>query len=249
MMFPERVDIPRLDQSRLDAVVLLFTLGLSLIYELCFGLVPALQASRPDINEALKEGARSSSVGTRSHLLRNLLVIAETALSLVLLIGAGLMLRSFYRLLRVNPGFNPERVLTAHVPLPKIFMKDSDRAAYCNRMLERVQTIPGVNAVALVVPRPLGDVDANWTFSEEGRPTPPGEQKLVKLRVVSPGISVSWELRFAGAGYSMPRTRPKRLGLRSSTRPWLAAISPMRTPSADESECRAEANIPSGSPS
>jgi putative ABC transport system permease protein len=187
MMFPERVDVPRLDQSHLDAMVLLFTLGLSLLTSFAFGLVPALQASRPNINEALKEGARSSSVGTRTHLLRNLLVIVETALSLVLLIGAGLMLRSFNRLLGVNPGFNPERVLTLHVPLPNIFTKNSDQAAYYTRMLESVQTIPGLNAVGLVVPRPLGDVDANWTFAMEGRPTPPGEQELVKMRVVSSG--------------------------------------------------------------
>jgi putative ABC transport system permease protein len=187
MMFPERRDIPRLDQTRLDATVLLFTLGLSVLTSFAFGLIPALQASRPNINEALKEGARNSSVGTRTHLLRSLLVIVETALSLVLLIGAGLMLRSFNRLLRVNPGFNPERVLTLHVPLPNIFTKNSDQVAYYTRMLERVQTIPGLNAVSLVVPRPLGDVDANWTFAMEGRPSPPGEEELVKMRVVSSG--------------------------------------------------------------
>ncbi len=187
MIVPDRVDVPRLDQSRLDAMVLLFTLGLSLLTCFAFGLVPALQASRPNINEALKEGARGSSVGSRTHLLRNLLVIVETALSLILLIGAGLMLRSFNRLLGVNPGFNPERVLTLHVPLPNIITKNSDQAAYYTRMLESVQTIPGLNAVGLVVPRPLGDVDANWTFALEGHPTPPGGQELVKLRVVSSG--------------------------------------------------------------
>jgi len=186
-LFPERIPVPRLEQTRLDSGVLLFTLALSLATGLIFGLLPALRAANPNLQESLKEGGRASSSGPRSQRLRNLLVVVETALSLVLLIGASLMLRGFDRLMHVDPGFDPGRVLTLRVPLPAAITGKAQQAAYYTRILERLQTLPGLNSAGIIVPLPLADVDANGTFAVEGRPAPPGERQLVKLRVASPG--------------------------------------------------------------
>jgi putative ABC transport system permease protein len=186
-LFPENMPVPRLDQTRMDSAVLLFTLALAVLTGLVFGLIPALQASRPDLTEGLKQGGRGTSGGGAPRRLRNLLVIVETALSLVLLTGAGLMLRSFDRLMDVNPGFNPERVLTLRVPLPAAIKGKTEQPAYYTRLLERLGALPGVNSAGLIVPLPLADVEARGTFAVAGRPAPPGEQQLVKLRMVSTG--------------------------------------------------------------
>jgi putative ABC transport system permease protein len=188
MLFPRNIGVPRLDTVHIDTTVLLFTLGLSLVTGIAFGLIPALQAANTNLNKALKEGARSFGSGLRPHRLRNSLVVLETALSLVLLIGAGLMLRSFERLLRVNPGFNPEGVLTLRVPLPPAITKKPDQVAYYTRILERLQSLPGVNSVGLTTPLPLAGVSSNISFYVAGRPVPQGEMETVKLRVVSPGF-------------------------------------------------------------
>jgi putative ABC transport system permease protein len=140
-----------------------------------------------NLSETIKEGGRGASSGAGFLRLRDLLVVAETALSVVLLAGAGLMLRSFDKLLGTDPGFNPESVLTLRVPLPVSIKEKPRQAAYYSRMLERVQRLPGMNAAGLITPLPLGDVDTNATFAVEGRPAPAGEQQLVKLRAVSAG--------------------------------------------------------------
>jgi putative ABC transport system permease protein len=193
--FPERLAMPRLDQTHMDTGVLLFTAAVSVLTGIVFGLIPAWNAARTDINEALKQGGRGS--GPRSHTLRNSLVVAETALSLVLLTGAGLMLRSFARLLAVDPGFNPEHVLTLRVPLPTAITQDPQKAPHYTRLIEQVQSLPGLAAVGLISPLPLSNVDANATFAVEGRPAPTGDVQLVKLRVASPGYFRAMGLRVA----------------------------------------------------
>src|SRR5207247_7058514 len=107
--------IPRVREIKLDGWVLGFSLLISLATGLIFGLVPALQASKPDLNEALKEGGRGAGGSIRGNRTRSLFVVAEVAICLVLLIGAGLMIKSFARLLDVRPGFNPENVLSMYV--------------------------------------------------------------------------------------------------------------------------------------
>jgi putative ABC transport system permease protein len=185
--FPGRVAVPRLDQTRMDTGVLLFTLGLAVATGLIFGLIPAWQATRANLSQSLKKGGRASSAGSGSHRLRNALVVAETTLSLVLLVGAGLMLRSFGRLLAVNPGFRPERVLTLRVPMPPAITDEKQQPAYYTRMLDRLRLLPGLTSVGLIAPLPLADVDANSTFVVEGHVPPNGERQLVKLRSVNPG--------------------------------------------------------------
>ena len=114
--------------------------------------------------------------------LRASLVIAESALSVILLAGAGLMLRSFDRLMRVHPGFEPDRVLTLRVPLPSAISEAQQQPVYYTRMLERLASRPGLNSVGIIVPLPLADMDANGTFAVKGRPVPKDERQLVKLR-------------------------------------------------------------------
>jgi putative ABC transport system permease protein len=167
--------------------VLLFTLAVTVITGVVFGLAPAFAATRANLTVAFKESSRGNSSGARSGRVRNYLVIAETALSLILLVGAGLMLRSFQRLMAVNPGFNPDRVLTLRVPLPAAITGKAQQPAYYTRILDRLGSLPGLNAAGLIAPLPLADVDANSTFVVEGRVPPNGERQLVKLRAVSPG--------------------------------------------------------------
>jgi len=185
-LFPDRDPVPRLEQAHLDLAVLGFTLVVTAITGVIFGLAPALEATRSNLTVSLKEGARGTSSGTRSARVRNLLVIAETALSLILLVGAGLMLRSFQRLLAVNPGFNPDRVLTLRVPLPAAITAKPQQPLYYTRILDRLASLPGLNSAGLIAPLPLADVDANSTFVVEGHLPPNGERQLVKLRTVSP---------------------------------------------------------------
>lgn len=170
-LFSERSGLARLEQTGIDGRVLGFTLCLCIVSSLLFGLIPALQASKLDFNEALKETGRSGSTGIRTRRLRNLIIVAETALSLMLLTGAGLMIRSLFNLLRVNPGFNVQSVLTARLPLPAYRVPDKkQQPAYYTEMLKRVQSLPGVRSAGLVTVLPLtgGEALISITSDREG---------------------------------------------------------------------------------
>lgn len=139
-----------------DARVLLFAVALSLLSGLLFGLVPSVQISRPDLNSVLREGGRGSEGTMQSHLARSLLVIGQVALSVMLLVGAGLLLRSFLLLQAVNPGFESRHVLTMRVnlPLPEIGGQDG-RAEYMQRVLQAIDALPGVESAGAVLSLPL----------------------------------------------------------------------------------------------
>jgi putative ABC transport system permease protein len=148
--------IPRLHEVGLDSSVLLFTFGVSLLTGIFFGLVPALQASRPDVLANLKEGTAGAGIGARSTRLRGMLVITEFALSLVLMIGAGLLLRSFWLLMEVDGGFNPQNVLIARIWLPVPNNPEMDpyrpvakRAQFIKEVLGRASALPGVQYAAM----------------------------------------------------------------------------------------------------
>ncbi|MCI0488713.1 MAG: ABC transporter permease [Blastocatellia bacterium] len=139
----------------IDFTVLGFTLAISLLTGVFFGLMPALQAGRVNINEALKEGGRDNSIGGRDRL-RSLLVVAEVALALVLLVGAGLLIKSFIRLNRVDPGFEPGNLLTMEVAPPYSKYPDTTRrAAFYDELLQRVEALPGVEAAGVITTLPL----------------------------------------------------------------------------------------------
>jgi len=173
-------------QLGINAPVLLFTLGLSLVSGIVFGLAPALQASKTNLNDSLKEGGRQTSAG--SHRLRSSLVIFEFALSLVLLVGAGLLARSFLSLLKTDAGFNPDHLLTMNLTLPMLkYKEESQRAAFYNELVQRVKTYPGVESAAVVNFLPLGGSNSSDSYLVEGEPEPPpGQENDGRYRVASP---------------------------------------------------------------
>jgi len=165
-------DAPRLDQVNVDGGVLMFTLGITALTGVLFGLAPALQASKLDVSTSLKVGGRTGESVQRTSL-RSLLLIAEVALSLMLLVGAGLLMKSFMRLQEVKPGFNPERVLIASLSLPGGKYKEDHQYIDFHRQLrERLSSLPGVQAVGAGVNLPLGasDYGIGRAFIPEGRP-------------------------------------------------------------------------------
>jgi predicted permease len=159
--------IPRLDEIGIDGRVLAFTFGISLITGIVFGLVPALRASRLDLNDVLREGGRggvgSSAFGLGHHQLRKLLISAELALSLVLLIGAGLLIRSYQRITNANPGFDPANVLSVRVALPGFKYNTPDAIiAFYKRLEDRLAALPGVEHVGSNYLLPLSSVALGW---------------------------------------------------------------------------------------
>ncbi len=181
-------DIPRLDQIGIDGKVLGFTFAVSLLTGFIFGLVPALQASNPDLNDSLKEGGRGSTGGIRGARVRNLLVVSEIALSLVLLIGAGLLIRSFMRLQEFNLGFNADKLITMRIQLPRSkYREEKQIASFYTQLLERMESVPGVQSVGAIADMFLTDTASSTNFAIEGRPAPVGAEQIeVPFDAVSP---------------------------------------------------------------
>ena len=179
-------NLPRVQEIKLDGWVLAFTLILSSLTGVVFGLAPALHASKGDV--ALKEGGRGSSAGVHGNRVRSLLVVSEVALSLVLLISAGLMIRSFFLLRQVDPGFKPDRVLAMDLSLPGAkYPSDHERVRFVEQLLKRVEVLPGVQSVATVFGVPMSGIDAFISLSVEGRPPPTlGEPSSAGYRQISP---------------------------------------------------------------
>ena len=179
--------VPRLEEVGIDGVVLGFTLGLSVLTGMVFGLIPAHQVAGRDIHEALKEGGRSSSAAGR-HRARNLLAVVEIALAVVLLVGAGLMVRSFLRLQQVDSGFRSERVLTTRLTLSKSrYETASQKNTFYQQLLSRIESLPGVLSAAAISTPPLYG-GWSWGWVPEGfTPRKRSEVPDSQFRVVSPG--------------------------------------------------------------
>ncbi len=161
----------RVKDLGIDYGVLAFTLLLSLLTGLVFGLLPAIQASKPKLNETLKDAGHSAIGSKRGQRLRGLLVTSEVALAIVLLVGAGLMFRSIRAMRAVNPGFNPRNLLTLMLTLSETRYPDAaKRAAFFNQLLPKLETLPGVQAVGLTNQLPITEDDSQSDFEIEGRP-------------------------------------------------------------------------------
>ncbi len=180
--------LPRLDEVHIDARVLIFTLAISVLTGMLFSLVPTLQASRLDVNSALKSGSKSATSGRALRLWRDSLVVSEVALSLILLVGAGLMIRSLTRLVNVPPGFDPKNVLTGRISLTSnVYDKPEACVLYVNQTLERLKALPGVESVAFVAPMPFSGGNVGSDFRIIGRPEPaPGDEPGANNRSVTP---------------------------------------------------------------
>jgi putative ABC transport system permease protein len=196
---PSRIPVPNaadavlLPKVHMDARVVLFTLLVSLLTGIVFGLAPAFQGARCNVDESLKEGGRGSLSGPRGQRTRATLVIAEAALAVVLVIGAGLMIESFWHLLEANPGFNPKHLLTLRIKLPNDakdskYREPQKRALTFQQFLNNVQALPGVRSAALteIIPLSQDDMDMGRFAVKEAPPSVPGEAPAADFRDVSP---------------------------------------------------------------
>ncbi len=181
--------IPRLTEARLDGRVFLFALAVSAVTGILFGIVPALQGSRARVSAALMEGGRSGTAGRSARLLRSTLVVVEIALAMVVLIGAGLLMRGFVRLRAVDPGFHPDNVLTMRVPLGGGRNNAVERrVAFFHQLTDRVAALPGVISVGAVSVLPLTGLGDGSMFWIDGRPVPPSERRPLGItRGITPG--------------------------------------------------------------
>ncbi|HEX8144776.1 MAG TPA: ABC transporter permease [Pyrinomonadaceae bacterium] len=182
-------DVPRLGEIGLHGPVFAWTLLVSLLTGLLFGIAPALQASKPDLNEALKESGGRSTGGTGHSRLRNLLVVSEIALALVLLVGAGLLIRSFMRLQQVSPGFEPKNLLTLNISLPRQKYREEQQAnLFFEQLFQRIGAVPGVEAVGGIDPLPLSDSNETTGILLESQPAlAPADRPEVGSRTITPG--------------------------------------------------------------
>ncbi len=211
-------DLPRVKEVNIDLRVLGFTLAVSVLTGVLFGLLPALQASRPNLNERLKAGGRSATSGLNRQRLRSFLVISEIALSLVLLVVAGLLIRSFQRLQAVNPGFNPSNVLTMQLDLSRTKYKTGEQViAFHDQLLERLKQLPGVQYASARTSVPIAS-DASYAylrFNLEGRATDASDPPVAYYNGVSPDYFQTMMVPLLkGRGFSDRDVRGDAIGKR-----------------------------------
>lgn len=180
--------LPRAQNIAIDWRVLWFTMGLSVLTGILFGLAPAFQATKLDVRDALNQEGRGSAGGARHRSLRSTLVIAEIALALVLLVAAGLLLRSFSTLIRVPPGFDADNLLVVNLPLsPRTYGDSPSRTAVVERILERVRTLPGVQGAAMTTMLPMAGAGATIHFNRAAYPPKgPEDYVMAGYRAVTP---------------------------------------------------------------
>ena len=178
-------NLPRLAEIGVDSRVLFFTLGISLLTGLLFGLLPAWSASRSGVSEALKEGGRSSTAGGARQRLRNTFVVVELAVALVLLVGAGLLIKTFWKLRSVDSGFNPDHLITMRIELPETRYKDvAPQTRFRTQILAGMNSLPGVSA-AMISELPLSGESLDHEFLIENRPPiAPGDEPSLESRSV-----------------------------------------------------------------
>jgi putative ABC transport system permease protein len=187
---------PRVDEIGIDRTVLAFTFAVAVLTGVLFGLAPALQSAKTDISNSLKEG-RGQESGSRGRRIRGALVVAEVAIALTLLIGAGLLVRSFVNLITVDPGFNPSGVLTMSIGLPRSrYQKPAQSASFFSDLIERVKGLPGVESVGAISSLPLGGGGTDADFVIEGRPKPePGNEPVAWYSSVTPDYFTAMGLK------------------------------------------------------
>ncbi|HLF82557.1 MAG TPA: ABC transporter permease [Blastocatellia bacterium] len=252
MLSLSRETLPRAYEISVDGRVLGFTVVIALLTSVIFGLTPALQASKINLTDSLKEGSRGLSGGQRLNHVRSVLVISEVALSLVLLIGAGLMIKSLASLLKVDPGFKPDNTLTMQIALlGSKYPSANQQIAFFQDVTHRVETLPGVQSVGLISSAPLSGGVYAGGFSIEGRvATSEADDFVADRRMISPEyfnalgipllkgrgftdrddqtstgvvvVSESWARRYLPS--EDPIGKRIKLGGRNSTRPWLSIV-------------------------
>jgi putative ABC transport system permease protein len=188
------VDVPRMGESRIDLVVLLFTLGASFLTGIAFGVIPALRASQTDPADALKEDARGSSSGHAGSKARSALIVSEVALALMLLTSAGLLIRSLYSLNRFNPGFQSRNVLTAELTFPASRFTDAAFSQAMDLLDARLRLLPGVIAAGDAAILPLSGNNMSTTFELEGHPLAKADQPRVRANLIGTGYLAAMDI-------------------------------------------------------
>ena len=179
--------LPRINRVQIDGQVLAFTVALSLLTAILFGLIPALQLSKPDVQSVLREEGRGAAGGRRRNLLRSLLVISQVALSLILLIGAGLLMRSFVSLRSVNVGFNPHGLLVMNIALPPSRYSTAAKvSSYFDRLIKQVRAMPGVRSAAVSAGLPLRPARYLPLLPEGSAEVPLGQRPISSIEAISP---------------------------------------------------------------
>ncbi|HTX77981.1 MAG TPA: ABC transporter permease [Terracidiphilus sp.] len=179
--------IPRIDQASVDGRVLLFDIGLSLAAGIFFGLLPALRSSRSAPANVLREGSRSLAGSQSSHRLHNAMVVAQTAIGLILLISSGLLIRSFVRILNVDPGFDARNVLTARAAVRAVDGHSDQMVQFYRELSHRIAALPGVQSAALGWPLPMSNSQASISFNIQGRPIARGDEPSEAMGLAMPG--------------------------------------------------------------
>jgi putative ABC transport system permease protein len=180
-------DIPRALQVGMDWRVLGFTLLVSLVTGLVFGMVPAMHSAKTQLTETLKEGGRGSGEGARRNRLRGGLVVAELAIAVVLLVGAGLLIQSLWRLRQVSPGFQPQNVLTFNLALPEVRYPTEKQSQFYHDLVTRIASLPGVESASAVLPLPLSGDRFGLSFKIDGRPVPKKDEPSADFFAVDVG--------------------------------------------------------------
>jgi putative ABC transport system permease protein len=182
----ERLPIQRLEMVAIDGPVLAFTAAAALVSGICFGIIPALTGAGANLHESLREGGRTGS-GARGNRTRAAFVVLEVALALVLLVGAGLLVRSFVRLLDVDPGFDPSHTLTMRVSLPRArYGGEGQQAQFFDRFFREIDALPGVKAAGAVSWLPMAGLGAATSMEIVGQPKPPrGQEPVTDVRVMT----------------------------------------------------------------
>lgn len=176
-------DLPRITESGINLQVLLFTAFVAVLTSVLFGLVPALQAAKPELAASLKEGGRSGTETLTRSRLRSALIVTETALAMILLVGSGLLLRSLLGLGRVDPGFAKDHVITFGLDLPGRY-EHPQRVAFYRSLLEQVRATPGVRSASAAFPLPLSAGDVRTTLEVEGRPMKQSEYPVTTFHII-----------------------------------------------------------------
>jgi predicted permease len=187
--------LPRINGLALNSDVFLFALAASVLTGLLFGVLPAWRVSKLDPALALRDNARGSTAGRGQHRLHSALVIGETALGLVLLVGAGLLIRSFNKIMNVDPGFDPKNVLTFRIAVPGNRFDDAKLLQFMKQVQMRLSAIPGVREATYGFPMPLAVGDMSITFSIDGQPTAPGDQPSARASAVAYNFFETMKMR------------------------------------------------------
>jgi predicted permease len=181
-------DLPRVNQVSLSSGVLLFAILISMVTGLMFGVLPAWRASKVDPSRALRDGTRTSSAGRGQHRLQDSLVVTQTAIGLMLLVGSGLLIHSFVRILQVDPGFDRHNLLTASLSLPEARYSEAQQVQFYDQLLLRMRALPGVQSASAGWPLPLTGSGMGISFDIEGHPLAPGDRNTARASLAEPGF-------------------------------------------------------------